>query len=197
MNITATSMATTTLFFLAFALPLLVVTESFHIRRSQDHRIRILRSASNADDQPGLVVTLAKPLGMILEEVEEGKPKGVTVTGLREEGSAFQSEFKDCLVGLRLSSVMGKNVENMMFDDVMTAIIDAPSPVMLMLQAPSEIAEPPMLDKFPLGSLVAITVLNGDKSTVINATVGENLRGVLLDNNIEVYKGLKQKLGNW
>jgi ferredoxin len=44
---------------------------------------------------------------------------------------------------------------------------------------------------------VTIAVLEeGGKETSIEAKVGDNLRKVLLENNIEVYKGLKKKLGN-
>jgi ferredoxin len=50
---------------------------------------------------------------------------------------------------------------------------------------------------FPVGTPVTIAVLEeGKPQTSIEAKVGDNLRQVLLDNKIEVYKGLKKKLGN-
>ena len=179
--------------------------EAFQVSSSPWQRTqgrRCVCFSATANDATGLVVevSLDKPLGMILEEVEEGTAKGVTVTGLREDGSAISSDFKDQLVGLRLVSVMGKSVTNLMFDDVMGAIIDAPSPVTLELQSVDDNAEmtKEAPEQYPVGTVVSIKVLDerGDE-TVVEARVGDNLRFVLLQNNIEVYKGLKQKLGNW
>lgn len=174
--------------------------EAFQI--SGQHRMLYQRQrcvcfSSDAKEATWLVVNLEKPLGIMLEELEEGAAKGVTVTGLQEDGSAFNSDVKDQLVGLKLISVMGENVSNLIFDDVMSALIDAPSPVTLELM-PIDAAEiAAATERFQIGSLVAITVLDGDEETVIEAKVGDNLRAALLENKIEVYKGLKQKLGNW
>jgi len=156
----------------------------------------VVQLFSCANEDPGLVVSLEKPLGIVLEELEEGKAKGVKVTGIREDGSAFKSQFKDSFVGLKLVSVMGEKVDNMVFDDVMTTIINAASPVLLTFQGSSEIDDPPTLEGFSIGSPVSIVVLDGENEKVIDTKVGENLRAVLLDNNVEVYKGLKKKLGN-
>lgn len=153
--------------------------------------------SAGSKEAMGLVVSLEKPLGMILEELEEGESRGAIVTGLQEEGSAFSSEFKDQFVGLRLVSVMGENVSDLMFEDVMTAIISAPSPVALELQPMDAVKMSGVTEQFKIGTLVSITVLEGDKETVVEAKVGDNLRSVLLENKVEVYKGLKEKLGNW
>ena len=151
---------------------------------------------SSADVEQGVLsLDLEKPLGMILEEVEEGQPKGVFVLELAEEGSAAASEFKDQLVGLKVSSVQGEDVTQLAFDDVMDKLINAPSPVSLELLSNEESgnAEP----DFAVGTPVTITVLEDDgKEIPVEAKVGDNLRQVLLENNVEVYKGLKQKLGN-
>lgn len=152
--------------------------------------------SAGSKEAMGLVVSLEKPLGMILEELEEGESRGAIVTGLQEEGSAFSSEFKDQFVGLRLVSVMGENVSDLMFEDVMTAIISAPSPVALELQPMDAVKMSGVTEQFKIGTLVSITVLEGDKETVVEAKVGDNLRSVLLENKVEVYKGLKEKLGN-
>ena len=149
--------------------------------------------SSSADVEEGLLsVILEKPLGMILEEVEEGQAKGVFVLELAEEGSASASEFKDQLVGLKVSTVMGVDVTNMVFDDVMEKLIEAPSPVSIefLTEATDETAV-----EFEVGTPVTITVLEEGKETSIDAKVGDNLRKTLLENNIEVYKGLKKKLG--
>jgi hypothetical protein len=142
-----------------------------------------------------LALELEKPLGLILEEVEEGAPKGVFVLELSEDGSAAASEYKDTLLGLRIATVMGEDVTSLAFDDVMDKLINAPSPVALQLILKGTVEEAE--DPFPVGTLVTIAVLEeGKPQTSIEAKVGDNLRQVLLDNNIEVYKGLKKKLGN-
>lgn len=150
--------------------------------------------ASSATDF--LSVTLEKPLGVVLEEVAEGQAKGVYVLELAPEGSAAASEFKDQLVGLPLARVEGIDVTGMDFDSVMEQLIAAPSPIGLDFVVAG--AAPSAEDAFPVGTIVAIKVLdnNGNPETIVEAKVGDNLRSTLLENNIEVYKGLKQKLGN-
>jgi ferredoxin len=97
---------------------------------------------------------------------------------------------------LKVATVMGEDVTGLAFDDVMERLINAPSPVALQLileGAGAAQAE----DLFPVGTVVTIAVLEeGKPQTTIEAKVGDNLRQVLLDNKIEVYKGLKKKLGN-
>ena len=62
----------------------------------------------------------------------------------------------------------------------MAAIVEAPSPVSLELEAMPA-------DQYPVGTQVPITVLEGEKETVIQVEVGDNLRTCLLDNGFEVY----------
>mmetsp|Transcript_8669 Transcript_8669/g.21333 ORF Transcript_8669/g.21333 Transcript_8669/m.21333 type:complete len:246 (-) Transcript_8669:1180-1917(-) len=147
-----------------------------------------------------LSIELEKPLGMILEEVEEGQAKGVYVLELADEGSAAASEYKDQLVGLPLAKVMGNDVTNLDFDSVMDQLIAAPSPLSLdfIVEATEVAPAEEEVDEFPVGTTVAIKVLDdkGNPETIIEAKVGDNLRATLLENDIEVYKGLKQKLGN-
>lgn len=164
-----------------------------------------LGMSSTSTEKSLLSVELEKPLGMILEEVEEGQAKGVYVLELAEEGSAAASAYKDQLVGLPLAKVMGNDVTNLDFDSVMDQLIAAPSPLNLefIVEATSEATEESApaeeeIDEFPVGTTVAIKVLGdkGNPETVIEGKVGDNLRKTLQDNNIEVYQGLKQKLGN-
>lgn len=137
-----------------------------------------------------LSAELEKPLGIILEEVEENQAKGVKVEELTEDGSANASEFKDQLVGLKVATVQGTDVTNMAFDDVMECIINAPSPVSIEFEVPDE----PM---FEAGATVQIKVIQeGNADKVIDGKVGENLRQTLLNNDVELYRGLKKKLGN-
>lgn len=156
-----------------------------------------------------LTVELEKPLGMILEEVEEGAAKGVKVEELAESGSAFASEYKDSLVGLKVARVMGEDVSSLEFDDVMARIIDAPSSVKIdfvELHVSGAVATEGQSERsseetseasFVVGTPVTITVIQEGKDTVdIEAKVGDNLRKTLLENEIELYRGLKKKLGN-
>ncbi len=148
-----------------------------------------------------LSVSLEKPMGMILEEVEEGKAMGVYVKELAEGGTAITSPWKDELVGLPIASVMGKNVMTLDFDAVMEELIAAPSPVELefiVVDDASTTGPGGDGQEFSVGTVVTIKVLedNGKKETVIQAKVGDNLRQTLFDNNVEVYRGLKAKLGN-
>lgn len=137
-----------------------------------------------------LTLSLEKPLGIVLEEVEEGEPKGVFVLEVSEEGAA--APHKDIIVGLKVASVMNEDVSSLIFDDVMEKLINAPSPVSVEFLKKSEEEKP----EFAVGTEVTIAVLEDGKETNVQAKVGDNLRQVLLENDIEVYKGLKQKLGN-
>ena len=156
-----------------------------------------------------LSLELEKPLGILLEEVEEGHPMGVKVEELSDAGSAAASEYADQLVGLKVASVCGEDVTAISFDDVMDKIIDAPSPVQIAFEVEDgadadagaeadEAAEAaaPAEPQFAVGETVTITVIQDGAETEIQGRVGDNLRKTLLDNNIEVYRGLKQKLGN-
>lgn len=195
---------------LVFVLATLTISNAFVTRTSPSSARTTTSSLGvSSTEQTLLSIELEKPLGIILEEVEEGQAKGVFVLELADEGSAAASEFKDQLVGLPLAKVMGTDVTNLDFDSVMEQLIAAPSPINIdFIVAAStssttqdESSSPPAaeeIDAFPIGTTVAIKVLdnNGTPETVIEGKVGENLRETLLANNIEVYQGLKQKLGN-
>lgn len=143
-----------------------------------------------------LSVTLDKPLGLLLEEMEEGAPMGAKVESLGEGGSAAASSYKDQLVGLKLAEVMGENVGSLDFDSVMEKIIDAPSPVTIGF----EVEDGAVVEEeegLPVGTAVTLTVVQeGKDDMTIDAKVGDNLRATLLENNVEVYRGLKKKMGN-
>ena len=173
-----------------------------------DHRITTTQSSSTTSIFASLLsLELEKPLGILLEEVEEGHPMGVKVEELSDAGSAYASEYADQLVGLKVASVMGEDVTSIAFDDVMDKIIDAPSPVQISFEVEGGDAEveaeesaedvaAPAEPQFSVGETVSITVIQDGAETQIQGKVGDNLRKTLLDNNIEVYRGLKKKLGN-
>lgn len=141
-----------------------------------------------------LSLELEKPLGLILEEVEEGAASGVKVEEVAESGSAFASPSKDQLIGMKIASVNSVDVSSLVFDDVMEYIINAPSPVSITFEGGNEEDTTPMLE---IGTDVQIKVIQqGNEDKIIEAKVGDNLRKTLLDNNVELYRGLKKKLGN-
>jgi len=145
-----------------------------------------------------LSLELEKPLGIILEEVEENSASGVKIEELSDAGSAYASEYRDQLVGLKVAQVMGADVSNMVFDDVMDCIINAPSPVSITFHVNDDGGEgDAAVEGFAIGTVVQIKVLQeGVDDRTIDVKVGDNLRKTLLANNVEVYRGLKKKLGN-
>jgi len=143
-----------------------------------------------------LSLDLEKPLGIILEEIEEGGSEGVKVEELSDAGSAYASPYRDSLVGLKIARVMDNDVTNMTFDDVMECIINAPSPVSIAFEVDDD-SEAEEVASFAIGTAVSIKVIqDGNPEKIIEAKVGDNLRKTLLENNVEVYRGLKKKLGN-
>ena len=77
--------------------------------------------------------------------------------------------------------------------DVMAEILGAPSLVTLELEP---LADYGSSDTFPIGTVVNVTVLEGDKETVVEMKVGDNLRISLLGGGFQVYRSFKSKIGN-
>lgn len=165
-----------------------------HDRLQQRSHTSLFSTTSSSN-----VVTLSleKPLGLILEEVEEGQPCGVFVKEITDTGSAVK--YSDQLLEKKLLKVCGTDVTSLDFDAVMQTIVDAPSVVEICVgQAPGEETASEAEEEFPVGTKVTLKVIQKDGSvmTIDDAKVGDNLRQTLLDNGFEVYQGLKQKLGN-
>jgi ferredoxin len=148
------------------------------------------------------VLTLEKPLGLVLEEVVENEPRGVYVREVSDSGSA--RPHRSTIVGLAVRSVQGRDVARLRFDQVMDVIARAPSPLSMEF-APLQ-KEADDQDKtdddaggpLPVGTPVTLTVLldgNGKQSLAVEAKVGDNLRKTLLDSGVEVYTGF-QNIGN-
>eukprot|EP00584_Thalassiosira_punctigera_P018495 CAMPEP_0172554974 /NCGR_PEP_ID=MMETSP1067-20121228/57405_1 /TAXON_ID=265564 ORGANISM="Thalassiosira punctigera, Strain Tpunct2005C2" /NCGR_SAMPLE_ID=MMETSP1067 /ASSEMBLY_ACC=CAM_ASM_000444 /LENGTH=289 /DNA_ID=CAMNT_0013343463 /DNA_START=56 /DNA_END=928 /DNA_ORIENTATION=- len=150
-----------------------------------------------------LSLTLEKPLGLILEETEDDTG-GVIVTEVNEGGSAFDSPSAAQLIQSKIRMVMEQDVSSLSFDDVMDAIINAPSPLNIefILSSSVETTGEPEASTpaYEVGAPVAITVQQPETNKpdiTLNGNVGDNLRKTLLSNNdIELYRGLKKKLGN-
>jgi ferredoxin len=159
--------------------------------------------------KPNDVITLSlnKPLGLVLEESDDGV--GVVVASITESGSAYLYPQKEALVGSWVVNVMGKDVSNSNFDTVMETIITA-EPTVEIAFALSRVIDDDddevyssgddSTTTYEVGTLVAIQVqqpATGKPDIILNAKVGDNLRKTLLSNpNIELYRGLKKKLGN-
>lgn len=184
---------------LVCAVPVHSFAPAFTARQRFGSTITLHSTESSAETEL-LTLSLEKPLGMILEEIEEGEPKGVKVEELADSGSAYASEYKDQLVGLPVARVMGEDVTAIGFDDVMEKIIEAPSPVdiaFIVKVSKEEEVESEPEPEFELGTPVAIQVIQEGKPDVtIDAKVGDNLRKTLLENKVELYRGLKKKMGN-
>lgn len=95
------------------------------------------------------------------------------------------------------------------FDDVMDVIINAPNPldVEFAVTSTAEVSEDATDEveeaapKYEVGQTVTITVQQPPETNkppiTLEAKVGDNLRKTLLANgDIELYRGLKKKLGN-
>ena len=161
-----------------------------------------------------LSLTLDKPLGLILEESSTTNG-GVVVTAVNEGGSAYNSESKDSLIQSRINLVNGIDCSTLPFDDVMDIIINADTTVDIDFILPSPATSEPVVaveeeevvveekeaaPTYTVGTSVSTIVQQPQTNKgdiTINAKVGDNLRKTLLSNkDIELYRGMKKKLGN-
>lgn len=131
-------------------------------------------------------VSLQKPLGMTLVEVEENKKSGVFVEEVNEGGSAFQSGA--IRKGLYLMEINGVDVKYEDFDTIMDLLIDAPA------EKPLELVfiDPNLVMKG--AATLTVTTIEG-QTVEIPALKGQILRTVLQDAGLQVYKG-KGRVGN-
>jgi ferredoxin len=154
-----------------------------------EHRPESTRSsATTTGTDQTLVVSLTKPFGLMLEEME-GNDGGVLVQDVGTTGSAVP--FADQIRGAQIGWINNVNVMNRPFDDVMELMeqTDDSSPFTIEFI----LTKPPL----EVGTPVSIVVLNNSNNQriEINAKVGDNLRQTLLNSNVEVYQGM-QKLSN-
>ena len=152
-----------------------------------------------------LSLQLTKPLGLILEE-DESTGRGVVVTQVNEGGSAFESPHKDSLINAKIMKVDGKEVGGLTFEQVMDAIVEGGSELSVEFALAGSASTASATEEttevenevFKIGTPISITVQQPDKADIVlEAKVGDNLRKTLLANkDIELYRGLKKKLGN-
>jgi len=149
-------------------------------------------------------IALPKPLGLILEEVQEGQAAGCYVLEVTESGSA--APYADQITSGKLATVMTEDVTALGFEDVMATILNAPDDrVELSFVVESTTTttitkdtESTTSSNYAVGDPVQVVVQrpNEEDDLVLDARVGDNLRTVLLDGGFAVYQGLKQTLGN-
>jgi len=183
-------------FFLSLSLVLFlpaVASFTIGLPTNAANPVPVLKAAASNVDTGMLALSLKKPLGLILEENEEGAAAGVFVKGFSDSGSAldYQKELQGCV----LAKVQGADVTKLDFDTIMDQLINAPETVDLAFVTENVPGEPEAT--FSEGTKVTIRYKQDDGSELnLDAKVGDNLRQVLLDNKIQVYQGLKQTLGN-
>lgn len=165
-------------------------------------RTELLLTTTNNDKNDvsdvTFTVSLKKPLGLLLEEVEEGLDKGVFVKEISESGSASElsDEIKNKIIGATITTIQKKDVTRSNFVSVIESIMQGPATVEVEFLIASE-ANGEVMKQYEEGTKVTILVKQkGKPDTSIVARVGDNLRQKLLEYDVQVYEGLKQNLGN-
>eukprot|EP01041_Mallomonas_annulata_P004426 gene4426-8814_t len=138
------------------------------------------------DPSSFIEVSISKPLGLVLEEVELNKKKGVYVGDCAPGGKA--AAVKTIYPGLFLIEVNGINVKSYDFDSVMDILINAPLDQNIKLV----FVDPRSVEKGPANINVK---LPDGRTALVSCLKGQNLREVLLGANIDVYD-MKGKLTN-
>jgi ferredoxin len=154
----------------------------------------VLAAAVGQEKEPGtpatssassVILTLTKPLGLLLEEVDENG-NGVRVQDVTATGSA--APHAAALGGARVTRINDESVRDAPLDRVMELIAACDGDVRLEFQRPKV--------PWPVGTPVTIVVATGAAAPMeIQANVGDNLRQTLLQNNVDVYAGM-QKITN-
>lgn len=124
-------------------------------------------------------VSLKKPLGLSLEEVQENTARGVMITDVNDGGSAKAAGLTS-LRGKFLCSVNNVDVRYKTFDDIIDVISNAPAdkPVDLACVSPDDVFKGP--------AELSVTTREG-KEVVVKTVKGLMLRDVLLGSGIDVY----------
>ena len=147
-----------------------------------------LNMALKFDPKNFVKVTIKKPLGINLEEAEEGKNSGVFISDVTPGGNAAQTNA--IKKGMFLLSVGDTDVKSEGLDkiiDIIKAVPDSNS-IELVLIEPSSV----------LNGLAVLTVelpvtydkQTGEeirKSTTVNTVKGASLRNALLEAKLDVY----------
>jgi len=100
-------------------------------------------AASNSDTfNPSFTfrtMELTKPMGLLLEEVDENSPQGVQVAGMSfGAAQASREEQVDLCIGDILTIIDNQDCSTWTFDKIMEALAEAESPVCLQFKRDSE-----------------------------------------------------------
>jgi len=142
--------------------------------------------ASKFDPNTFISVSVARPLGISLEEVQENAARGVIVTEVQKEGNAKATSKVNS--GLFLVKANGIDVKYKTFDEIMDIFGATPSGEKVDLV----FVDPNNVFKGPAEILVKQA---GGPPLTIKALKGQNLRNVLLDAKVAVY-GERAKFTN-
>jgi len=139
-----------------------------------------------------LEVSVPKPLGVVLEEVEPDAARGVYAIECDEASAAYAAGVR---AGDKIIAVTKRDATGATFDQVMNVLVGADSPVALTLEregdAPAAAPEPaaaaaaPAADK--AGRALIEVVDQKGASSILSAEAGTLLRTALLDNGVDLY----------
>eukprot|EP00638_Chattonella_subsalsa_P005877 CAMPEP_0117758662 /NCGR_PEP_ID=MMETSP0947-20121206/15528_1 /TAXON_ID=44440 /ORGANISM="Chattonella subsalsa, Strain CCMP2191" /LENGTH=222 /DNA_ID=CAMNT_0005578925 /DNA_START=210 /DNA_END=878 /DNA_ORIENTATION=- len=144
-----------------------------------------------------LTISLSKPMGLVLEEIEEGKSCGVKIKEIAEGGSAALNS--DIKVGMKLKKIESLDCTTFNFDDIMDQLIAAESPVNLILELESTSSKEkslPLTESLPIAEAadenpgpfeLSVIGPKGQKNVLV-VKKGSNLRKELQNNKIDVYE---------
>ena len=169
---------------------LLVMSSAFTGRSTPQYLQRSLRMALKFDPSDFLKVSVSRPLGIELEEIDDGTFRGVYIAGFVKDGNVDKALRKEFLSpkGLFLVEANGIDLRSSDFDTAMDAITSAEENqnVDLIFIDPSAVLK---------GTAVLDVILPDGQTRVIKCLKGMRLRSVLLENKVDVYD-LKGKLSN-
>jgi ferredoxin len=142
-------------------------------------------SAQKFDPSDFIHVSLLKPMGLSLEEVEQNGNRGVMVDEINSGSAKLSGKIYK---GLLLLSANGRNLKNESFDSVLTALASFPStdPVELVFIDPRKVFRGP--------ALITVQLQGGDRRQ-ITSLKGQMMRDVLMSVNVNVH-GDRAKLTN-
>eukprot|EP00607_Mallomonas_marina_P000227 CAMPEP_0182429198 /NCGR_PEP_ID=MMETSP1167-20130531/25587_1 /TAXON_ID=2988 /ORGANISM="Mallomonas Sp, Strain CCMP3275" /LENGTH=234 /DNA_ID=CAMNT_0024612579 /DNA_START=127 /DNA_END=828 /DNA_ORIENTATION=- len=159
---------------------LISTTFAFHNRFSATKWVSFQTYALKYDPSEIVTISLTKPLGLVLEEVEADGKSGVFVGECTEGGNAKKSG--KISRGYYLLEVNGIDTRKMDFDSVMDILINAPTDKEIDLTFIDYISV--------IKGAAKLTVKRPTGETIIlNALKGQNMRQALLESGLELYNG--------
>jgi ferredoxin len=136
-------------------------------------------SAAKFDKSNFLYVSVKKPLGIAIEEIEEGKPRGVYISDVGEGNAKATNQIYK---GQFIVAINGEDVKYSDFDTIMTLLSSHPS------DKPMELT---LIDIRAInrGPAILTVVLADGTERRIETVKGTLLRPLLLQCNIPIYEG--------